>query len=109
MTYAILLTDDASTDLEDLYEYLDQHTVDGRAEYVLGEIERAFNSLKYEPERGSYPKELQALGNRDFREIFFKPYRIIYRILGGNRYVFMIADGRRDMQALLQRRLLASY
>ena len=43
---------------------------------------------------------------REYREIFFKPYRIIYRVMGDNVYVLVIADGRRDMQALLQRRLL---
>ena len=106
MSYAVFLTDDATMDLEELYEYLGLHTVDGRANYVLGEIEGAFKSLNEQPERGSYPKELLALGNRDFREVFFKPYRIVYRVIGTNVYVFLIADGRRDMQALLQRRLL---
>jgi len=40
------------------------------------------------------------------REIFFKPYRIIYGVLAENVYVLLIAGGRRDLQALLQRRLL---
>jgi toxin ParE1/3/4 len=55
---------------------------------------------------GAYPKELLALGIREYREIFFKPYRVIYRVLGNVVHVFLIADGRRDMQTLLQRRLL---
>lgn len=46
------------------------------------------------------------MGIRDYREIFFKPYRIIYRVIDAIVYVFLVADGRRDMQALLQRRLL---
>jgi toxin ParE1/3/4 len=62
--------------------------------------------LSESPERGAYPKELLALGIRDYREIFFKPYRILYRVLDKNVYVLLIADGRRDMQSLLQRRLL---
>ena len=41
-----------------------------------------------------------------YREIFFKPYRIIRRVMEDNVYVLVIADGRRDMQTLLQRRLL---
>lgn len=108
MSYAVFLTDDAAADLEELYDYLDTHTVDGRADYVLGEIERVFLSLDSEPDRGSFPKELLALGIRDFREIYFKPYRIIYRVIEDRVYVLVIADGRRDMQALLQRRLLQS-
>jgi toxin ParE1/3/4 len=58
------------------------------------------------PERGAYPKELVSLGIREYREIFFKPYRIIYRVIDKNIYVLLIVDGRRDMQTLLQRRLL---
>jgi toxin ParE1/3/4 len=46
------------------------------------------------------------LGIREYREVFFKPYRIIYRVVEKNVYIFLIADGRRDMQTLLQRRLL---
>jgi len=64
------------------------------------------SSLSESPNRGAYPKELLVLGIRDYREIFFKPYRVIYRVLGNVVHVFLIADGRRDMQTLLQRRLL---
>lgn len=60
------------------------------------------------PERGSFPKELLALGIRDYRQIFFKPYRVIYRVIGQRVYVYLIADGRRDMQSLLTRRLLGT-
>lgn len=58
------------------------------------------------PKRGTCPKELPAIGLWEYREIFFKPYRIIYRVMAGNVPVLVIAEGRRDMQALLQRRLL---
>jgi prevent-host-death family protein len=74
--------------------------------HVLEKIEKAFASLTENPQRGAYPKELLALGLREYREIFFKPYRIIYRVMAENVYVLVVADGRRDMQALLQRRLL---
>jgi toxin ParE1/3/4 len=80
--------------------------VPGKADHVLEQIEEGFTSLSENPQRGAYPKELLAIGLREYREIFFKPYRIIYRVMGENVYVLAIADGRRDMQALLQRRLL---
>jgi hypothetical protein len=41
----------------------------------------AFSNLSDLPERGADPKELLALGIREHREIFFKPYHIIYRII----------------------------
>ncbi|MBU2520909.1 MAG: type II toxin-antitoxin system RelE/ParE family toxin [Proteobacteria bacterium] len=108
MAFTVLLTEDAAGDLGDLYTYMSKHDSPKKAEYVLGQIEKKFVSLSKLPERGVYPKELQPLGIRDYREIFFKPYRIIYRIDNENVYVYLIVDGRRDMQTLLQRRLLGA-
>ena len=105
MSFQIFLTDDAAQDLEDLCDYIDSHDVPGKSEYVLNQIEIAFNSLNENPYRGVYPKELIALGIREFREIFFKPYRIIYRIIDDRIYILLIIDGRRDMELFLQRRL----
>ncbi len=108
MVFAVLLTHDAGRDLDEIYDYIAFHDSLQKADYVLEQIEKVFSSLSEFPERGAYPKELLALGIREYREIFFKPYRIIYRIMGKNVYVLLIVDGRRDMQSLLQRRLLNS-
>jgi toxin ParE1/3/4 len=106
MPFTVLLTHDAARDLDELYDYIARHDAPRKADYVLEQIEKTFSQLSESPERGAYPKELLALGAREYREIFFKPYRIIYRVLDKNVYVLLIADGRRDMQSLLQRRLL---
>jgi toxin ParE1/3/4 len=106
MSFAVLLTDDAAHDLDELYGHIARHDAPEKADYVLEAIEKAFARLSEFPERGAYPKELLALGIREYREIFFKPYRIICRIMDKNVYVLLIVDGRRDMQTLLQRRLL---
>ena len=107
MSFSVLLTDDAAHDLEDLCDYIDLHDVSGKADYVLEQLEKAFNSLSEKPHRGAYPKELLSIGVREYREIFFKPYRIIYRVTDNSVHVLLIAGGRRDMHTLLQRRLLA--
>lgn len=106
MVFTVLLTYDATRDLDEIYDYIALHDSPQKADYILEEIERIFSSLCEFPERGVYPKELLALGIREYREIFFKPYRIIYRIMGKNVYIVLIVDGRRDMQSLLQRRML---
>jgi toxin ParE1/3/4 len=106
MPFAVFLTADAAGDLEELYDYVALHDAPRNAEHLLERIEKTVRSLSESPERGSYPKELLALGIRDYREIFFKPYRMIYRVVADTVYVLMIIDGRRDMQTLLQRRLL---
>jgi toxin ParE1/3/4 len=48
------------------------------------------------------------LGIKDYRQVVFKPYRLIHRVMGRDVVVFVIADGRRDMQSLLTRRLLGA-
>jgi toxin ParE1/3/4 len=106
MPFKVLLTNDAARDLDELYDYIALHDAPRKADHVLEQIEKAFSKLSEFPERGAYPKELLALGIREYREVFFKPYRIMYRVMGKNVYVLLIVDGRRDMQSLLQRRLL---
>ena len=106
MPFAVLLTKDAARDLEELYDYIAGHDSLRKANYVLDQIEKTFSTLSEFPKRGVYPQELLKLGIREYREIFFKPYRIIYRVIDKNVYVLLIVDGRRDMYSLLQRRLL---
>lgn len=101
-----LLTRDAARDLEEIFEYVSEHDAPGKALYVLQRIEKSFEGLSEFAERGAYPRELAALGICEYREVFFKPYRIIYRPAPKAVYVFVITDGRGDMQTLLQRRLL---
>jgi toxin ParE1/3/4 len=69
-------------------------------------IERV-GTLETYPLRGAVPVELDALGIRDFRQILMGHFRLIYRVAGQKVFVMLIADGRRDMQSLLQQRLLA--
>ena len=106
MPFAVQLTDDAVRDLEEIVDYISRQDATRSAEYVLERIEQAIQALSALPERGSYPRELLELGIREYQEVFFKPYRIIYRVMGDGVYVMVIADGRRDMRALLERRLL---
>ena len=109
MSFSVFLTDDAADDLSEIYNYIDIHDVPGKADYVIRRIEGTFDSLSENPERGAFPKELLSVGIREFREIFFKPYRIVYRVNPPNVFVLLIADGRRNMKMLLQRRLLKPW
>ena len=106
MGFSVRLTNAAIRDLEEVYSYVAKRAAPGKADQLLDRIEKAFASLSEHPERGVYPKELLALGIREYREVFFKPYRVIYKVTDETVFVLLIADGRRDMQSLLQRRLL---
>jgi len=106
MPFDVVLTEGAARDLERIYDYIAVHDSPEKAEATLARIERVVASLSTLPERGTHPKELTTLGIREYRETFFKPYRVIYRVVGRVVVVFVIADGRRDMQSLLATRLL---
>jgi toxin ParE1/3/4 len=106
MRYKVILTEDADFDLEEIYDYIALHDAPAKADYVLDSMEDVIKSLSTFPERGSYPRELLDLGIREYRQTFFKPYRVIYRIIGSIVYIQLISDGRREMVSLLARRLL---
>ena len=104
----VLLTADAERDLEDLYTYIASSDSRANADRVLDRLLGAAGSLASTPERGSHPRELRSVGITEFRQIFFQPYRVIYRVIEQRVVVYLIADGRRDMQELLSQRLLRS-
>ena len=102
----VLLTADAVRDLEDIYAYIDEHDSPKKADQFIERIEQRLSALSDSSAIGRYLRELSVLGIREYREVFLKPYRIIYRVTGNKVYVMLIADGRRDMQTMLERRLL---
>ena len=106
MRFQVVLTEDAERDLEDLVTHIAKHDSPQNAEHVLGRILEIAESLAEAPTRGSCPMELRGLGDQEYRQVFFKPYRLIYRVVGKQVAIYLIADGRRDMQSLLARRLL---
>jgi len=106
--FEVLLTEGAEQDLEDIHDYISDFDCVANANYVLDELLDVVESLSKFPERGSYPKELVGLGIKEYRQTFFKPYRAIYRITGSQVIIYLIADGRRDMQSVLARRLLGA-
>lgn len=108
MSSRVLLTEDAEVDLRELYDYLAHTDSVQSAERVISRLQEVANSLAANPERGSIPKELRRLGLNEYRQIFFKPYRLVYRVHESAIVIYVIIDGRRDMQALLSRRLLRS-
>ncbi|WP_025916799.1 type II toxin-antitoxin system RelE/ParE family toxin [Herminiimonas sp. CN] len=106
--FEVLLTEGAEQDLESIHDYISEFDCVPNANYVLDELMEVVDSLSKFPERGSYPKELVGLGIKEYRQTFFKPYRVIYRVTGSQVIIYLIADGRRDMQSVLARRLLGA-
>jgi toxin ParE1/3/4 len=105
VNFEVLLSLGAEQDLEAIYDYICQADSEHSANYVLDQLIEVVDGLSKFPERGSYPKELLELGIKDFRQTFFKPYRVIYRVSEA-KVVYLVVDGRRDLQTMLSQRLL---
>ena len=106
--FRVLLTRGAEQDIEAIHHYIATYDAPAKADHVLDQLLATAEKLSLLPERGSYPRELLDLGIKEYRQTFFKPYRLIYRVSGRDVLVYLIADGRRDMQTLLAQRLLGA-
>ncbi len=104
--YRVRIASPAERDILDLFDYISKKDGIESAKHVLGVIETLVFSLESNPERGHFPEELLDHGIKSFREVFFKPYRIIYEVMNREVVVHLCVDGRRDMQSLLMRRLV---
>jgi len=104
--YRVRIIEDAEQDLIDIHTYIARHDSAANAEYVMDQLETLCLSLADLPLRGHVPPELARIGVTAYREVHFKPYRVIYEVIGQDVFVHCVLDGRRDLQSLLERRLL---
>jgi toxin ParE1/3/4 len=106
MKYQVYIITDAEVDIFSIYKYIARNDSIQKAESLLKNIEEKISSLEELANRGHIPAELEHLGINEYRETHFKPYRIIYQIIESDVYVHCVLDGRRDLEDLLQERLL---
>jgi toxin ParE1/3/4 len=55
----------------------------------------ATEALRTLPDGGSCPNELRSLGISEYRQVFFKPHRLIYRVHAQLVVIYVVADGGR--------------
>ena len=103
--YAVVWTEVAVRDIERLASWL-VHEAPLRAEGILDRIIARAESLDLSPERGRTPPELRTIGDRTWREIQERPWRIVYKIEGKEVQIHGVLDGRRSLDDILLERLL---
>ncbi len=104
--YRVRIVQEAEEDLAELVDFIVQYDSVERANFVLEKLLTLCERLEQHPERGHFLPELRSLGIKIYREVHFKPYRVIYEVIGREVFVLLIVDGRRSMQAILERRLI---
>ena len=105
--YSVFIDNDAENDLFGIYAYVALNDSLERADKLFSDLRRTCYKLQTLPLRGNIPSELLEIGVNEFRELHYKPYRILYSIEASSVYVHCILDGRRDIQSILQERLLS--
>ena len=104
--YNVIFDQDAEDDLFDIYAFVAMNDSVERADKLVDALRRTCHKLRKLPHRGNTVSELFEVGVLEFRELHCKPYRIIYSFESTTVYVHCILDGRRDIQDILQERLL---
>lgn len=105
-TYLVSLAPEAIDDIVAIHRYLARAESFARADDVRHHLIATCESLATPPARGHGLPELDRIGVSGFREVHWKPYRIIYEVLPADVHVHAVLDGRRDLQDLLAERLL---
>ena len=101
MKYEVFLSTEAETDLLAICSYIEAKDSRESADRIFHGLKQNCLGLEEFPERGHVPPELERIHVRDYSEIHFKPYRIIYRISGHSVFIHAILDGRRNLQDTL--------
>ncbi|HEV2614099.1 MAG TPA: type II toxin-antitoxin system RelE/ParE family toxin [Gammaproteobacteria bacterium] len=108
-TYSIIIVEEAENDLHDIWLYIAVNDLPAKADDLRVVLKKKCYSLSYIPERGRRVRELEELNIFDFYEIFYKPYRIIYKLVNTTVFIYGIFDGRRELKELLSERVRKSY
>jgi toxin ParE1/3/4 len=103
--YDVIFDHDAEDDLFDIYAVVAMNDSVEKADRSF-EALRQTCLLRKVPLRGNIPTELFEIGVTEFRELHCKPCRIIYSLEPTTVYVYCVLDDRRDIQTILQERLL---
>ena len=107
MNAKVRFTKGAEADLLEVRRYIRKRDGAVRAREALDRLKETIMLLETQPEAGPVPEELASLGITEYRQLVSPPFRVIYMLVDDHVYVLVIADGRRDFQSLLKRRLLA--
>jgi len=104
--YRVKIVQEAEEDLAELVDYIAHNDSIERADHVLERLLTVCERLERHPDRGHFLPEFRSLGIKTYREVHFKPYRIIYEVISREVFILLIVDGRRSLQTILERRLL---
>ena len=101
-----LLLDEAQADIRELRRYVTRIFGNAAWQETYADLRAAIRSTVAFPLSGLIPPELAELGLSQYRQALSGMNRIIYEVQGDMLYIHIVCDTRKDLRALLTRRLL---
>lgn len=106
MGVKIVLLESAEHDLNDLRAYIVKNFSQKIWRNTYAKLKESIRNLQHFPLAGTLPEEIEKLNLSQYRQLVSGLNRIIYEVRQDTIYIHIIVDSRRDMHALLTRRLL---
>ena len=103
--WTVIYGDGAMDDILAITDYIARDSAINAGK-VLDRLEHRIGSLTTLPERGRVVPELQWHGISNTREVFEKPWRILYQIRASDVVIVAAYDGRRQVNDVLLERFL---
>jgi len=108
MSVRVVVLRGAEADLRELKRYVLRRFGEGAWADTLRELREAIARIGHHPEAQAVPDELRALNLVQFRQALAGMNRVVYERRGDTAYVHLVCDARRDLKAVLMRRLVES-
>ena len=89
--YQVNLTQQAQNDLEQIFYYIANDSINNAANFVL-QLEKKVYSLEDFPDLNPFIPENEFFGT-DYRHLIYKKYRIVYRIVERSVFILRIFHG----------------
>ncbi len=106
MGLRVVILESAEQDLKELRAYILKNFSTDTWSTTYAKIKEAIRNLQNLPQTGSIPDEIEKLNLTQYRQVLSGMNRVIYEVRQDVIYIHIVVDTRRDMNALLTRRLL---
>ena len=106
MSFKVVILQSAETDLKELRTYLTKHFSAQTWQSTFASLKAAIRHLESLPYAGAIPEEIEKLNLNQYRQILSGMNRVIYEVREQTVYIHIVADTRKNLPALLMKRLL---
>lgn len=106
MSFKVVILESAEQDLKELRAYIVKNFSADTWRTSYAKIKETIRNLQNFPQAGSIPEEIEKLNLTQYRQVLSGINRIIYEVRQDVIYIHIIADTRRDMTTLLNKRLI---